>query len=489
MIRMIFFLKKHRYIFILTLLIVCYSLYFSYLSIARHRSLNSSYYDLGIMDQTVYNTFRGRFLELTNPSGVNTFKRMAIHNDILLALFAPFYLIYQGPETLLVLQSVVVAFGALAVYLISRFVVRSQILSLIFSFAYLMYVPLQRATLFDFHAVTAATTLLLFMTYFAVKRRYRMSFIFFILALLNKENVALTTTFFGAFFIFNGLKKSYKPTLYFGSLICVISIFWFIESIWIIIPFFRNSSHFAIQRYSEFGTTPQGVIGGIMTRPDEMIQRIFQTDTASYLFFLFVPLTFFSFLAPLWSVITLPELAINILSNNGNMRNIFFHYTAVITPFVFIAGIYGTRRLMKLFPLITPLMISILIFMTTVAMSYFKGPLPFSRERAIYIPPEYQLHHIELWSKTLKNENLIIASTPKIAPYFTDRKTFYLFDKRYVLADYVVIRKDSFESKHYPYNTEGLKDTIDNTYKELQENSLFENIFNQNGIEIYRRIK
>ena len=171
------------------------------------------------------------------------------------------------------------------------------------------------------------------------------------------------------------------------------------------------------------------------------------------------------------------------------MRNIFFHYTAVITPFIFIAGIYGTRRLMKKFPLITPLIISILIFTTTAAMSYFKGPFPFSQERVIYIPPEYQLHHVELWRKTLKNENIIVSATPKIAPYFTDRKTFYLFDNRYVLADYVVIRKDSVEFKYYPYNTERLKDTIDNIYKELQENSLFENIFNQNGVEVYKRIK
>lgn len=486
---MIFLLRKHRYSLILTAMIILFSLYFSYLSLMRYWTFNSSYYDLGIMDQTVYNTFRGRVLELTNPTGVNTFRRMAIHNDILLALFAPFYFIYSGPETVLVAQSILVALGALPVYFLVRYVVRSRILSLVFSFSYLMYVPLQRATLFDFHAVTVATTILLFMVYFAVRARYRISFIFFILALFAKENVALTTTLFGVFFILKGIKKSYKPTIYFGLLIAGLSIFWFIESVWIVIPFFRQSLHFAITRYSEFGSTPQGVIGGTITHFNQVIQRIFHSDTARYIYVLFAPLAFFSLLAPLWSAIAIPEFAINLLSNNWNMQNIFFHYTAVITPFVFIAGIYGSRRLMRIAPFITPLMVSILILITTGAMSYFKGPFPFSRERVIYIPSEYQLHHIQLWRKTLKNENLIISATPKIAPYFTNRKTFYLFDKRYVLADYVVIRTDAIELKHYPYNTEYLKDTIDDTYKELQENPLFENIFNQNGIEVYKRIK
>jgi len=486
---MIFFLKKHKYLCILFVLIIFFSFYFSYLSLMRHWTFNSSYYDLGIMDQTIYNTFRGRLLELTNPTGVNTFKRMAIHNDILLVLFAPFYFIYQGPETLLVLQSVIIALGALAVYLLSRYVVRSRGLSLTFSCAYLMYVPLQRAILFDFHAVTVSTIFLLFMTYFAVRRRYRTSFIFFILSLFAKENVALTTMFFGAFFIFNGIKKSQRQTLFFGSLIAIVSIFWFIESIWIIIPFFRQSSHFALSRYEEFGATPQGVIGGIITHPDEVIQRIFHSDTARYLFVLSAPLVFFSLLAPLWSVITLPEFAINLLSNNWNMRNIFFHYTAVITPFVFIAGIYGARRLMRKLPCITPLMISLPILIATGVMSYFKSPFPFSREKVVYISPAYQLRYIQLWRKTLKNENLIISSTPKIAPYFTDRKTFYLFDNRYVLADYVIIRTVEIESRHYPYNTKGLKDTIDGYYKELQKSPLFENIFNQNGIEVYKRMR
>ena len=86
---------------ILYLIILIFVISFIFLSIARLHQLWASYFDLGIMHQTVFNTYKAlqtgdfsRILELTDPHGSGLqIKRMAIHNDMLLGLLAPLYFI------------------------------------------------------------------------------------------------------------------------------------------------------------------------------------------------------------------------------------------------------------------------------------------------------------------------------------------------------------------------------------------------------------
>ena len=112
-------IAKHKYQLTLWIFITAYILYFSFFTVLRYKTLYASYYDLGIMNQTVYNTYKGivtkdpsRILEMTDADSPNQIKRMAIHSDVILTLLAPFYLIHPGPDTLLVIESVVAAFGA-----------------------------------------------------------------------------------------------------------------------------------------------------------------------------------------------------------------------------------------------------------------------------------------------------------------------------------------------------------------------------------------
>ena len=166
---------------------------------------------------------------------------MAIHNDILLAFMAPFYFIYSGPETLLVIQTIILALGAWAIFLIAKKVFEKEKkeshrtgicdrISPLF--------PMQRANIFEFHAVTLATTTLLFMFYFWLVKRYRLSFLFFILSIFAKEQVALTTLFIGIYILY---KNHHNSTNFRYSLLIIFaSITWFAASMLIIIPYFRG---------------------------------------------------------------------------------------------------------------------------------------------------------------------------------------------------------------------------------------------------------
>ena len=65
----------------------------------------------------------------------------------------------------------------------------------------------------------------------------------------------------------------------------------------------------------------------------------------NYLFSLFTPLAFLPFLGWKELPITLPLFAQHLLSNRLTEHTIYYHYTAEMIPFIFIATVYGIKKL------------------------------------------------------------------------------------------------------------------------------------------------
>ncbi len=486
---------------LLFIFMVAYIVYFSYFSILRYRTLYASYFDLGIMHQTVYNTYKAivtqdfsRFLELTNPYGSEQIKRIAIHNDPILALVAPFYFIHSGPSTLLIVQTVVLALGAIPIFLLAKFEFRKfkygEVISLIFSLAYLLYTPMERANIFDFHGVTLVTTFLLFMFYFWFTEKFRLSFLFLVLSLLTKEQIGLTTAFFGMYTLYSAftLEKSKKlKKYYFGVAVILVSLVWFAVSVSYLIPHFRGRAHFALEYYRDYGDSPIRIIMGLLKHPYNIVRTLFNFDTLKYIVFLTGPLGFIALLSP--SIfMAMPEFAINLLSSNDNMQNIIYHYTSVITPFIFIAGIFGAKKLSERLKkkvgghLVLILGGTIMIF--TLMFAYLKGPLPFTRGQEIhpFIYPQKEVKDVILWSNALVSDKIKISTTGQLSPFFTSRRYFYTFSSYYPLADYVIIRPN--EIADYPERAELVP-----VYEKLKKDQRFDLIYKRNNFEVYKKIE
>lgn len=478
---------------LLGLLMLSYIVYFSYFSILRYHTLYSHYFDLGIMNQTVYNTFMAiktgdysRFLEFTNPHGFDQVKRMSVHNDMFLALLAPFYFIYSGPETLLILQSIVSALGAIALFLIGKKVFsgmhNARVVALFISSAYLFYPPLQGANQFDFHAVVFATPLLLFMFYFFLKKKYWISGILAFLAILTKEQVGLTVAFFGMYVLLvssqQSADNSKKSRYMFATSLILIGVGWFILSMTVIIPYFRKGVHFALSYFGDFGDSPAGIFAGLIRNPQMVLQYIFRTDTYEYLYSTLGPLSFLSFFSPLHLLIAAPEFGINLISKNGSMRSIYYHYTAVITPFIFISVIYGLRHV-KNYAWFFVALLSV----STIYFSVTMSPLPYSVRGEIepFTSPKGEMTDVILWQKKLKDDQIKVMATGSIAPYFSSRRYFYYYSERYDLADYIVLSVDE------AYNSYGITNGED-IYLKIQTDKRFVSIYDSGSFEVYRKL-
>lgn len=506
------YIKKYLPEILLTLLVLLYSVYFSLLTINRADKLYAHYFDLGIMDQTVHNTFKAiqtgnlsRLLEMTDPHiSAEQLKRMSVHNDMFLALLAPFYFFHDGFATLLIIQTLVLAAGAIYVYLIGGHIFRklpySKWLSLLFSFSFLLYSPMELANKFDFHAVTLATTFLLAMFYYWLEKKYWRSALFAVCSILTKEEVGLTTAFFGGYILLEQYlqhkdlsfieriimqikeffhKKETNTESQFVLKIIVVSIVWIALSMFVIIPLSRGKEHFAAQYYDYIKENPLQIFG-----------YIFSAGTLEYLNKLLGPTGFLALFSPLTFLISLPELAINILSTNDSMRNTYFHYDSVITPFVFIASMYGfmvvyewlSKKKIKQTSIILGLVVYVGIM--TVLYAYQNGPLPLAKEADLYPwnPPQQKYYEVIAWKKILDDDQIKVSTTGVIAPHFTTREYFYDFSWKYKYADYVIIDENDALNGY-------LKDRSIPAYKDLQNDNNYIKIYDENGIEVYRKLK
>lgn len=481
---------------------------FSFMSIRRIHVLWASYFDLGIMHQTVYNTYRSiqtldpsRFLELTDPheSG-RQIHRIAIHNDVLMAAIAPFYFLYSGPETLLIIQTIVLASGALALYFIAKIKTDTwpqdkrkltTALSVLLPIAYLLYYPMQKTNLYEFHAVTLATGLILWMYLAYLRKKWAVCGLLFVASLLSKEQVGFSLGIFAFVevllvrashlwrwpfkkgFVSQYLQNAKVQVL---TLVGIASFVYVAVSVFVIMPAFRlGSEHFALNYFTGGDTSPLGLLG-------THAGRLFRMETIQYLWTILSPLL----LLPLLSVYLLPavpDILINVLSESGNMRNMYFQYTAVITPWLFIATV---DTLSRIIPRISVWKSTILVgglMLCIMVSSALESPLPYSRkhQNRLWYGQESERRDILLWQQILHDERIVVSATGQFAPYLTSRRVYYDFGKHYDKAEYVLVRPSEIQGYWVPGKLIPYYDKLINDERYIQ-------IYNNNDIEVYKRI-
>ncbi len=362
-----------------TLSIGLYLLYMIPATFLRYDNFYTGRFDLGNMDQTVWNTLHGRVFQLTDPNGTDIMSRLAFHADFLLVLLAPFYWIWQNPKMLLLIQTLVLVAGAIFVFLIAREILKHKTLALVFALAYLLNPSMNHSNLYDFHAVTLATTFILGAFYFLKKQKYMWLILFLILAGLTKEEVWIITAFFGLYMVFKkdiSLTKNIlaKKVLGMSTFIFSILIFYYINSY--ALPHARGGTHFALSYYSDFGMSPLSIIKNLLTSPLKTISILFGKGQLTYIFETFAPLGFLSIFAPFFLFFIAPETLAYLLSNNSHLHEIYYQYTATLTPFIFISAVYGVKTVQTRFPKVSILHATYYLLLTSILAAYFFGPLP-----------------------------------------------------------------------------------------------------------------
>jgi len=314
-----------------------YALLMSITTVLRHISYNTQAYDLGIFDQVLWNAAHGNLLYSSILGGRHFFSE---HISPILFLLAPLYWIYADPKVLLIVQSCVLATGAIPIYWLARKKLASNQLALIFSSIYLCYQPLRNVNLGDFHPIALTTPLLLFAFFYLDQKKYLIFGLFLMLAVLCKEEISLIVFIFGVYLAIAQKKRKL------GIMVSLLGIAIFALDIWVIIPYYRRDSFAFVTRYSYLGDSIPEIIKTLLLHPVYVIKHVFIPKKIEYFVEVFGPTGFLSFLSPSHLLLAVPTFFQNVLSDFHSQYSIYYQYTAPLTPFVFISAICGLQNLL-----------------------------------------------------------------------------------------------------------------------------------------------
>lgn len=353
-----------------------FALGFAVLSVLRHDAYNTGRFDLGNMVQAVWSTANGDILRMTSLQG-DQLSRLAAHVDPILVVFAPLWLLWPSPDMLVTAQALLVALGALPVFWLARKHVGSERAALGFALAYLLQPAVQWLVLNEFHPVALATPALLFAFWWLDEGRILPFALAALVACTSKEEIPLAVCGMGLWYAVS--RRQWRV----GLLIAAAGLAWSLIAIEVVIPHFNAGagSEF-LSRYGEVGGSPAGMLKTAFTDPLLVLGKAFGHDGIRYMLQLALPLGVLWAISPLALLIALPDLALNVLSQNGLQSSIHFHYTAGIVPGVVAATILGSGRLVRARPGWTALPGLLGTGMVVLALfaNWHLGAIPFWRE-------------------------------------------------------------------------------------------------------------
>jgi len=241
--------------------------YWAVCSLLIHRSFHSNGWDLGIIDQVLWNSGHGRLFEYS----FRDISYAGDHWQPFLLVLVPLKWLHSGPELLLVVQAVVLAAAAIPLYAALRTAGRGGAGAL--AGAYLLGLGVARAVSFDFH-IEAFAPLLAFTALWALVQRQRAVFIAAALLILTlKEDGALLALALCwiAWFAF----RERKP----AAAVAVAATAYGLLVTAVIIPHFRGAdlNPFA-ERYSYLGDSPAEALWGIVVHPDLVMRQLARSE-------------------------------------------------------------------------------------------------------------------------------------------------------------------------------------------------------------------
>ncbi len=316
---------------------------FSGFYIAYMTGLQSAYLthaeDLGIMDQAIWNTVHGHILHQTicniltdtncySPSGI---MRFAIHVEPLLFPISLLYLVWPSPDTLVILQTLVVAIGAYPAFWLARLRLRNEWVAAGIAVLYLLYPALQNAVYFDFHAVTLTAAFIMFVLYFMYTRRTVWLFVFAILAMGCKEEIPGVLALFGLWSII--FQRRWRS----GLALMLLGLAWTGMAL-LLEHIFSPAGHSLLTgRYTYLGRGPIQIALNLLLHPTRDLKNfVLEPQHLLYLRTLLAPTGFLAIFAPWVLVLAVPTLGLNLLSSDVQQYSGLFQYNAEIVPvFIF----------------------------------------------------------------------------------------------------------------------------------------------------------
>jgi uncharacterized membrane protein len=396
-------------------MVLLYALYFSVRTVGVHNGLGTSAYDFGLYDQGIWLMSRGHSPFVT-LMGRNLF---GDHSSFILVLLIPLYWVFSSTALLFVVQSIVVAIGALPVYWFSRQRLRSEPLAAAMAGVYLLHPSISWTNLENFHPDAALGTLVAFAIWAAYAGKWRWYWVAVVLALSVKEDVAFVLAPLGLWVSLKADKKR-------GLITSLASLFTMALMFLVVMRSFTGVA------FRNSWRIPFGGIGGLLktalTQPTKLISYLWSEDRPTYIWQMLAPVGFVFLYEPSLALVGFVMLASNVVSTFWYQHQIQYHYSIIIVPCI----VMGTVWALGKFSRPARKWVSACIIATSLVCGYLWSPMPLARTTTTswnsQMPPVVAARE----SISRVPEDAVVAAYHSLTAQMARRVTIYSFPNPFV---------------------------------------------------------
>lgn len=301
-----------------------------------HRGLGTSSFDIGLYDQGIWllSRFEAPFVTLMGRN------LLGDHSSLILFFLVPLYWILPGSETLLAVQAMVIAAGAIPIYLFTKKRLESDWLGLLMVVVWLVNPALNGGGAENFHPDSFLALLFPAALVAALSGRWHLYWVAFVLCLLVKEDVVLVMVPLAGLLALTGERRRALITAVASTAASLLAMFVLMRSL-IGVPT-RNMWRIP------FGG-PTGLLKETFANPTNVIDYLRSEERPLYWWKMLAPLAFTSLLAPEIAVVGMLVMATNTISTFWYQFHIEYHYSVVAVPALVIATVVGVARLPRRF--------------------------------------------------------------------------------------------------------------------------------------------
>lgn len=319
--------------------------FFGQVALTNYRALGTRTIDLGLYDNLFWHTAHGDWLGSSYLKGGH---HGSAHFDPILVLLSPLYRLRPAADTLLVLQVAWVGSTVVPVYLFARDELDSPRCGVAFAAMVAAHPAVQGAALYEFHSLTLATPLLVWLLYFLQREQYRRYALVLGLTLLCREDLALLVGFVGAYAVLRGGRKSFRA----GWMTALAGLVYFtvVKRRFMDSPDLFNTgqgSYGFSYYYADLIPSGNGVAGmatSLLTNPAFVLKTVLAAPKVEYVAILLLPLAGLPLLARTARVTLAYGLAFCLLASKPAVYSIGFQYSCVLLPLAFPVAAIALRQ-------------------------------------------------------------------------------------------------------------------------------------------------
>lgn len=387
---------------------------FSAISLFRFAHFGANGFDLGIQDQTVWGYSR---LEVISNTVLGVPNLLGDHFNPILMVLAPLYWLWDSAATLLIAQGVLLAAAGIPIYLWGSRQL-GYVAGLAFQGSYLLFWGVLAGVVFDFHHVVFAVPAISTALYATLNRQNRLLWASVAVAMLTREDVALTVIALGLFI------AVFQRRLLLGAVLALSNAAWFLLLLDVVMPAVGGAPY-QHWTYQALGKGPLTALASVVEHPIHALQVLLtpfeklRVGAASFANWLLLPL-----LSPL-VLIAVPSFLERFWSSSPAFWSFHFQYSMLPAPILTFAAIdtcvrmrgWWTGRIAR----VTTVALPIGALLASAVLSF--GVVNSLAELGTYVSDSTAAQIQECLDVIPANAS--VAATDSLVPHLSDRRQIY----------------------------------------------------------------